>query len=351
MQLGLMSLGDLVTDPVTGTLVTPAERHRMIVETAVVADQAGFYSINIGEHHMLEYIYSAPPVILAAIAERTTSLRLGTAVALFANLDPVRIAEDYATLDCLSAGRVDMVAGRGNFFASTYTLFGQTLDESRGRFDEAVELVCRLWTQDEVDFPGGFRPPIHGAATGNQLQPTPVNRERCPLWIGGGSSPETALLAAKLGLDLMLPSAFGSPEKFRPVVELYREAFAAEGHAHASRVGACWHVGIGGTSQQARQQWEPRYRGYHSLMKDILARVNPDLPNFFKPFDFDWLSTEGPAICGSPDEIVERLGRMGELLEAEVNLLYMDMGGMPPGELLDSVELVGSKVLPQLTSV
>jgi alkanesulfonate monooxygenase SsuD/methylene tetrahydromethanopterin reductase-like flavin-dependent oxidoreductase (luciferase family) len=344
MDLSLMSLGDLVTDPVTGRRVTPAERHRMIVEAAVVADEAGFYSVNIGEHHLLEYIYSSPPVILAAIAERTKHLRLGTAVALFANLDPLRIAEDYATLDCLSGGRVDMVAGRGNFFASTYTVFGQTLEQSRGRFDEAVELVCRLWTDDDVHFEGQFRAPIPG----DSLQPPPVQRDRCPLWIGGGSSPETAELAARLGLDLMLPSAFGNPEKFRPVVDLYREKFAEAGHRHTPRVGACWHVSVGRNSQDAKARWEPRYRQYHLVMKELLERVNPALPSFFKPFDFEWLCTEGPAICGSPDEVVDRLGKMSDLLESDVNLLYMDMGGLPPEELIEQIELIGSDVIPQV---
>ncbi|MDT7628562.1 MAG: hypothetical protein QOI50_492, partial [Pseudonocardiales bacterium] len=130
MKLSLMTLGDLVTDPVTGTRETPAERHRAIVEAAAVADGVGFHGVHIGEHHGLEYLFSAPPVILSAISERTRRLRLSTAVTLAANLDPVRAAEDYATVDVLSGGRCEVVVGRGNFFVSTYSLFGQDIEDS-----------------------------------------------------------------------------------------------------------------------------------------------------------------------------------------------------------------------------
>ena len=130
MKIHLMSLGDYIEDPITGSLPTPAERHRMLVEAAVVAEDAGWNGVNIGEHQGIDYIYSAPPVVLVAIGERTTTLRLGMAVTLMANLDALRAVEDYATLDGLSNGRVDVVAGRGNFFASTYTLFGQDVEES-----------------------------------------------------------------------------------------------------------------------------------------------------------------------------------------------------------------------------
>ncbi len=344
MKLNLMSLGDHITDPITGQRPTAAERHRMIVEAAVVAEDAGFNGVNIGEHHCLEYIYSAPPVVLAAIAERTSTLRLGTAVTLMANLDPLRAAEDYATLDALSGGRVDIVAGRGNFFASTYTLFGQHLDESRERFDEGIELLHELWTSpDGVVWKGQFRPPING----EKLQPPPLQRA-APIWIGGGSSPETAELAARLGLKLMLPSAFGNPAVFKPVADAYRESYQAHGHESDPEVGACWHVNVGPTSRAARDRWEPRYRRYHEWMITLLTAVNPTLPKHMKPFDYDWLLSSGPAIAGSPQEVVDRIGELSELLGATTHLLYPDMGGMPQDELLDMVELLGSEVIPKL---
>jgi len=344
MRISLMSLGDLSPDPITGHLATPAERHQMFVEAAVLADEFGYEGVNVGEHHGLDYIFSSPPVILAAIAARTKNLRLSTAVTLLANLDTLRIAEDYSTLDAISGGRAEIVAGRGNFFASTYTLFGQDVSESRERFDEAVELLIELWRGEPVHWTGKFRAPVNG----ERLQPTPLDTTRVPLSIGGGSSTETAELAARLGLDLVLPSAFGRPENFKPVVEHYLERFAEHGHARTPRVGACWHVSVGPDSQAAKDRWEPRYRQYHSWMNDMLGRINPTMPKHVRPFDYEWLLTQGPAIAGSPAELSDRLGRWGKLLNLDYSMLYMDMGGTPQGELLDQVALVGSEVIPAL---
>jgi alkanesulfonate monooxygenase SsuD/methylene tetrahydromethanopterin reductase-like flavin-dependent oxidoreductase (luciferase family) len=344
MKLSLMTLGDLVTDPVTGTRETPAERHRAIVEAAAVADGVGFHGVHIGEHHGLEYLFSAPPVILSAISERTRRLRLSTAVTLAANLDPVRAAEDYATVDVLSGGRCEVVVGRGNFFVSTYSLFGQDIEDSHELFRDNVELLVQLWSGKEINWPGS----AHRAAIEEfVLQPPPVGG--LPLWIGGGASESTAELADRLGLDLMLPSAFGNPEMFRSVVDTYRERFASYGHPRQPRVGACWHVNVAETSQAARDRWEPRYRAYFELMKEIIPRVNPDPPAFIrKPFDFDFLTSRGPALVGSPDEVADRLNSSAEMLSADTNLIYIDMGGQPAGEFRDMVDLIGSRVIPQL---
>jgi alkanesulfonate monooxygenase SsuD/methylene tetrahydromethanopterin reductase-like flavin-dependent oxidoreductase (luciferase family) len=338
-----MTLGDLVTDPITGQLETPSERHRSIVEASAIADAVGIHGVHIGEHHGMEYIYSAPPVILAAIAERTTNLRLSTAVTLAANLDPVRAAEDYATVDALSGGRMEMVVGRGNFFTTTYDLFGQSPDDSHELFAENIELILDLWSGRKVTWSGKFRAPIDGFT----LQPAPATPP--PIWIGGGASSSTLDLAARLGLDLMLPSAFGDPGIFAPTAEKYRELFAAAGHSRTPRIGACWHVNVDTTSQRARARWEPRYRAYFEMFSAILHRVNPDPPKFAKKaFDFEFLTTRGPAIVGSPEEVVDRLGTVTQTLQADVNLVYMDMGGQPTAEFTAMVELLGSEVMPRL---
>jgi alkanesulfonate monooxygenase SsuD/methylene tetrahydromethanopterin reductase-like flavin-dependent oxidoreductase (luciferase family) len=345
MKLGLMTLGDLMADPVTGTCMSPAERYRMIIDAAVIADEAGMYSINIGEHHGLGYQVSAPPVLLSAIAERTSRLRLSTAVALLANLDTFRLAEDYATVDVISGGRVEIVVGRGNFFAGTYTLFGQDVDESRDRFDEALDLLCKLWPGEPLDWSGQFRAPIAGWP----LMPKPIQQGVAPVWVGGGSSPDTASIAADLGLKLMLPSAFGPPEKFREAVDIYLERFANAGHAHAPEVGACWHVNVGRTSQDAKARWESRYGAYHGWTQSILRNVNPSIPDYLlKPFDYEWLCSNGPAVVGSPAEVAERIHKLGDMLGAELHICYADMGGTPAAEYLEMVELLGSEVAPAL---
>jgi alkanesulfonate monooxygenase SsuD/methylene tetrahydromethanopterin reductase-like flavin-dependent oxidoreductase (luciferase family) len=154
VDVGLLTLGDVATDPLTGSRRTHAERHRNIIEQAVRAEERGFTSVHVGEHHFCDYIVSSPPVVLAAIAERTTTLRLSTGVALGVNLDPVRVAEDYATVDAISGGRVEPCIGRGTFFPHTFAAFGQDPRRAHDLFAENIELLLRLWSEDEVHWSG-----------------------------------------------------------------------------------------------------------------------------------------------------------------------------------------------------
>ena len=340
-----MSLGDIVTDPITGQQMTAQERYRTLIDAAVIADRSGFNGINIGEHHGIADPFSTPPVLLAAIAERTTKLRLGTAVALAANLDTFRLAEDYAAVDVISNGRVDIVTGRGNFFESTYTLFGQSPAESPARFAEGMELLCKLWPGEPVHWTGRFRAPI----AGESLQPVPVQNDRLPFWVGGGSSRDTAELAGRLGLKLMLPSAFGRPDKFVDVANIYRDAYVAAGHSGEPEVGACWHGWVERDGEAARKRFEPRYRAYHQFTQKLIKSVNPNPPPYLSaPFDYEFLRLQGPAIVGSPAEFVDRLRTLSNMLGADVNLVKMDMGGVPRDEYLDMIRLVGEDVVPQL---
>jgi len=344
MKFNIFTLGDQIADPVTGQRRDARQRYRMLVEMAVRAEAAGFSGVNIGEHHALEYVVSAPPVVLAAIGERTSHLRLGTAVTLLANLDALRIAEDYATVDVLSDGRVDVVSGRGNFFESTYTLFGQTLDQSRNRFAENAELLNRLWTGEPVSWSGTYRAPINGEA----IQPRPVQAARDALWLGGGNSNESTELAARLGWKLMLPAILANPDNFIPVVDHFLQKWSDHGHEHQPEIGSGWHVYVAPTSESARDTWEPRYRAYHQWMQEMLPKVNRSMPAHIRPFDFDLLTTKGPAIVGSPDEVVDRIGVLSEKLKVSTHLLYLDMGGMPDREVFGAIELIGSAVIPQL---
>jgi len=345
MLVGLMSLGDKTDDPVTGRKFSTAERYAMTLDAAEIADRTGIHGYYIGEHHGISYTFSSPAVVLGAIASRTRRLRLGTAVALAAILDPLRMAEDYATVDVISGGRVELVTGRGNFFEKTFELFGLSVDASADRFAEAMELACTLWPGKPVHWQGRHRPPI----TGEHLEPPPVQVERPPFWIGGGSSPETAKLAGRLGLNLMLPSAFGRPDKFIPIADLYREAFAAAGHKHAARVGACWHGWVGRTDAIARERFEPRYATYHAFNQAVIKSVNPNPPSYVTtPFDYELLSTKGPAIVGGPAKFADRLIELCQLVGADLNLIKMDMGGVGREEYLEMVERLGTEVIPQL---
>ncbi len=338
MEIGLLSLGDLLDDPVTGLRPTPSERHRSLVEQAVVAESAGLHAVHLGEHHACDYVLSAPPVVLAAIGERTSALRLSTGVTLAANLDPVRIAEDYATVDALTDGRVEIVAGRGNAFRHTFELFGQDPDDARRRFDEGVELLLRLLREEHVTWSGETRAPLDGVT----VRPRPTGE--LPVWIGGGLSPESAMLAARLGCPLMLPSVFGEPKHFAPAADAYRTAWAAAGRDPAdAMVGACCHMWIAATTASARSAFLPRYEHYLSFVRELIQSssgftIHVDAATFL----------DGPAIVGSPAEVVDRLGQWRELLGVERQICMFDLGGMPLPDVLGAIELLGADVLPQL---
>ena len=335
MELGLMSLGDLLPHPLTGELVSESARHRSLVNQAVLAEELGFSAVHLGEHHFSDYQLSSPPVVLAAIAERTTGMRLSTAVTLAGNLDPVRVAEDYATVDVLSGGRAETVLGRGNLFTRTYEGFGQRIESARERFDENVRLLKRLLTEEDVDWEGEFRSPLHGHTT----RPRPVGE--LPLWIGAASR-GSAELAAEIGASLMLPSVFGKPEMFTGVVEIYRSRWEQLGREPSgARVGACAHTHVAASAREALD-WEPMYRHYWEFVGGLLGDQD-----VWPAFDFDELRA-GPGIVGSPDQVVDRIGRWREILGLDRQLFMFDLGGIDEVSLTGSLELFGTAVAPQL---
>jgi alkanesulfonate monooxygenase SsuD/methylene tetrahydromethanopterin reductase-like flavin-dependent oxidoreductase (luciferase family) len=344
MQVGLLSLGDLITDPVTGVRRSPAERHRSLVEQAVVAEQAGFTSVHLGEHHFCEYILSSPGLVLAAIAERTRTLRLSNGVVLGVHHDPVLLAEEYATLDALSGGRAEPCIGRGTFFPHTYQAFGQDPGSARDRFAEGVGLLVQLWTTEGLTWSGTFRSPLDGVT----VHPRPVQQPRPPIWLGAGASRESVELAARLGLWLMLPTVFGTIEMFRPMVELYCEQWEANGHDPAARrIGCCSHAWVDRDAARARRVWEPRYRAYIDWVNELVAWSTGGRSAGLGTFDFDALCAE-TAVCGSPAEVVDRMGHIRERLHLDTQILMFDMGGVPDTELLPTLELVGAEVIPHV---
>ena len=343
MEIGLLTLGDCLDDPVTGTRTTPAERHRAIVDEAVLAETLGFDSVWVGEHHFCDYVLAAPPVVLAAIAARTTRVRLGTGVTLLANLDPVRVAEDYATVDAISNGRVELSVGRG-ILVDTYEVFGQKPDESRERFRENLELLRRLWSERDVTWSGRFRAPLDGVT----VEPRPVQTPHPPIWVGGGSSAASVDLAAELGLPLMLPSVLAPPADFLPLVQRYRARWEAAGWARAdARVGCCNHVHVAATSQEAREGWRPYYLNYLGFVDRIWTRRELIHARARVEMDYERLLA-GVAVCGSPAEVVDRLAATRETLGLDLHLSMFDLGGLPPARVAKTLELFATQVLPQL---
>ncbi|MEU4743225.1 LLM class flavin-dependent oxidoreductase [Actinosynnema sp. NPDC023658] len=326
MDVYLLILGDHLPNPYTGRAVTECDRLRAIVEQAVVAEEAGFTGVAIGEHHFTRYIVSAPELLLATIAERTSTLRLSTGVTLLAHHDPVRVAENLATLDVLSRGRAELIVARG-VSQRTDVAFG-VQDDLRARFDENLRLLLRLLEERHVTWEGKYRSPLVDVTT----TPRPVQQPRPTVWIGSASA-VSADLAVELELPLMLPSTLRDPSTHRPVVRRYREGMGGGG-----RVALPSHVFVAPTAAEARATWRPHLSAYAEFADPWRGDGALDVEALM----------EGAAVCGDPAEVTERLNRLTELLCLDAQLVMVDIGGLPHQAVLDTIRLFGREVLPNL---
>jgi alkanesulfonate monooxygenase SsuD/methylene tetrahydromethanopterin reductase-like flavin-dependent oxidoreductase (luciferase family) len=322
----LLILGDHLPDPRTGRAPSEPDRVRAIVDQAVAAEQAGFTGVAIGEHHFTRYIVSAPELLLAAIAARTTTLRLSTGVTLLAHHDPVRVAEELATLDVLSAGRAELIVARG-VSKETDVAFGIAPSDLRPRFHEYLRLLLKLLQEENVTWRGTFRSPLEGVTT----TPRPVQRPHPTLWVGSGSA-ASADFAAELGMPLMLPSTLRDPGVYVDVVAGYRRD-------DPGRVALPSHVFV--AERGARERWRPYLEAYAAFASPWRGDGNA--------IDIDMLM-EGAAICGDPGEVADRLNAQQKLLGLDAHLVLIDIGGLPREEVLTAIRLFGEQVIPRLTA-
>jgi alkanesulfonate monooxygenase SsuD/methylene tetrahydromethanopterin reductase-like flavin-dependent oxidoreductase (luciferase family) len=331
MELGLITFGSLLPDPRTGTILTQRQRLRDVVRAAKEAEDFGFAWYTVGEHHFRDRdVIPNPALVLAAIAEHTSTIRLATGTTLVANRDPVLVAEDYALVDLLSDGRLEMIVG-GSFFPEPYAVFDQAPESKGARKRENMELLVRLWTEQRVTWQGEFRPPLDDVL----VQPR-ILQSKPPLWISGGSNPESIALAVDHGLPMVFGTTAREPGSFVPFFNAYRDQWRERRTDPPGRLGAASHVFVAKTSQQARSQWLSYIESYLS------ARHTG-------PLDFDGhIGENGPALCGSPAEVVDKLGRLQELWGHDLHLLSVDIGGIPYRTVQAATELIATHVLPQV---
>ena len=341
MDVGLVSLGDNLPHPRTGERLSPHDRFRQLVDLGALAEDLGFWSFHLGEHHFSEYILSSPTPILAAVAERTTALRLSTAVSLLPHHDAVRLAEDYGTVDVLSGGRAELVGGRG-VYSAHYAQFGQDQERSAEMLAESVELLRRLWTEENVTWSGAFRPPLEGVT----VHPRPVQRPHPPIWLSA-SSPESVDRAVALRCPIVIPTVSVGVEAPPGLVQRYREGWKRAGHdPEAGRVALhvhC-HVGAGATSDTA-DYWRPFQTGYLSwVLREVAGATGPLPPHF------ETLATPvAQAVCGSVEDVIADLeGRVRATGGVELLMVQMDQGGLPTGEVVETVTRFSTEVLPRL---
>ena len=341
MQLGLVTLGDWLPDPATGRRVGEAERFRQFVELGVLAEELGFDTFHVGEHHFSDYALSAPCPVLSAVAERTARLRLSTAVSLLGHHDPVSVAEDYATVDVLSGGRVELIAGRG-VYQQHYGQFGQSWEASEELLAEAVELLRRLWTTEAVTWSGRLRPPLDAVT----VHPRPVQQPHPPIWLSA-SSASSVDRAVALGCPIAIPTISTGVDAPPVLAAQFRAQWAAAGRpTDAARVAMHVHCYVGaGTSEQARAFWLPYQTGYLRWVLDDVKGLGTPMPAF--------MSTLGEpvsqAVCGSAADVADALSaRLAAMDGVDHLLVQTDQGGLPPAEVRASLERFVADVVPKL---
>jgi alkanesulfonate monooxygenase SsuD/methylene tetrahydromethanopterin reductase-like flavin-dependent oxidoreductase (luciferase family) len=341
LELGVYTFGDITPDWETGRAVGVEQRYAEILAAAKLADDVGLHVFGIGEHHRLDLPISSPAVVMAAIGAITKRIRVTSAVTILSTLDPVRVLQDFATVDLVSGGRAELIAGRGAFIES-FALFGHDLADYDALFAEKLDLLLRLNAAERVTWRGRFRPPLDDA----QISPRPFRGE-LPIWAGTGGNPESAARAARLGLPLTLANISLPPKSLAPQVADYRRIGVEAGHDPSRlRVSLAGHMHIAEDSQVAREQFYPRYAAYfrHHAPKTTYAG---DVPRevFAKR-----AAPDGPLFVGSPQEIVDKILWERELFGHQRYLAQLDIGGLPFSKVARSIELLGAKVLPAVES-
>ena len=337
MQLGIDSFVSTVTDPQTGVDVTPVERVQHLLEEVETADRVGLDSYGIGEHHRAEYLDSAPAVLLAAAAARTSRIRLNSAVTVLSASDPVRVFQEFATLDLISKGRIDLVVGRGSFTES-FPLFGLDLADYDSLFAEKLDLLLRIREAPQVTWSGRHRP----ALTGQGVYPRPL-QDPLPVWVGVGGTPASFVRAGTLGLPLMVAIIGGQPARFRPLVELYREAGQRAGHAPEQlRVGLHCFGFVGQTSQQAADDFYP---GWAQMFTKIGRERGFGAPGRAQ---YDAMcEPDGAFLIGDPATVAAKALRIHDDLGGIARLsLQMTNVRLAHNDLLRGIELLGTDVAP-----
>lgn len=337
MQIGIDSFAAAHDD--ASLSVSPSERLRRLVKQIELADQIGLDVFGVGEHHRREFLDSAPAVILAAAAARTQRIRLTSAVTVLSAADPVRVFQEFATLDLLSQGRTEMVVGRGSSIEA-FPLFGLNLEDYDSLFEEKLELLLKIRDNEHVYWSGEYRPTLNGQG----VYPRPLQKP-LPIWIGVGGTPESFVRAGLLGLPLMVAIIGGETSRFRPLVDLYREAGRRAGHLPDQlKVGV--HL-LGYVAENTQEAVDDFFPGYAHTMTEIgKERGWPKMTR--ASFDSQ-RGPQGALLVGDPDEVVEKIVRQSKALGGISRITFMmNPASLPHAKLMRATQLIGTRVAPAL---
>ncbi|AYB47438.1 LLM class flavin-dependent oxidoreductase [Paenibacillus lautus] len=338
MEIGVSSFVETWPDVKTGEVMSHAQRLREVVEEIVLADQVGLDVYGVGEHHRKDYAASSPAVVLAAAASQTKWIRLTSAVTVLSSADPVRVFQDFATLDAISNGRAEIMAGRGSFIES-FPLFGYDLSHYDELFEEKLELLLKIRESEKVTWQGEHRPAIHNLG----VYPRPVQNP-LPVWIGSGGNSESVVRAGLLGLPLVLAIIGGSPLQFAPLVKLYKEAAAHAGHDVSKLpIGSHSHGFIAEETELAADKFFPSTQASMNVLGRERGWGYYDRARFDAARSF-----EGALYVGDPETVADKIIHLRKHVGITRFMLHVPVGTMPHDEVMRAIELLGTEVAPRV---
>ena len=339
MEIGVYTFAETAFDPATGKQIAAGKRLGELLEEIELADRVGLDVFGVGEHHRPDYAVSAPAVVLAAAAARTRRIRLTSAVSVLSSDDPVRVFQDFATLDLISGGRAEIMVGRGSFTES-FPLFGQDLADYDELFAEKLDLLLRVRSGLRVDWP---RTRHRAAIHDRPVYPRPV-QDPLPVWIAVGGTPASVVRAGTLGLPMALAIIGGAPARFKPMVDLYREAAARAGHdAGTLPVSINAH---GFLADDARAAADIAFPPFAETMTRI-GRERGWPPTTRRQFDAE-VAPHGALLVGGPAEVIDKILRQHEIFRNSRFLVQLTVGPMPHAQVMRAIELLGTEVAPAI---
>ncbi|WP_096201605.1 LLM class flavin-dependent oxidoreductase [Bacillus sp. FJAT-45350] len=338
MEIGLSTFVETTPDPKTGEVISHAKRIRDVVEEIVLADKVGLDVFGVGEHHREDFAASAPAVILAAAAAQTKKIRLTSAVTVLSSADPVRVFQDFSTVDAISNGRAEIMAGRGSFIES-FPLFGYDLQDYNELFDEKLELLLKLRETEKVTWKGGHRPAIQNRG----VYPRPV-QDPLPVWIGSGGNMESVIRAGKLGLPLVLAIIGGSPLQFAPLVELYKRSAERAGHDISKLpIASHSHGFVAEDTETAADKFFPSTQHVMNVIGRERGWGHYDRSSFDAARSF-----EGALYVGDSKTVAEKIIHLRKNVGITRFMLHCPVGTMPHEDVMKSIELLGTEVAPRV---
>ena len=338
MELGISMFADLPVDAATGKHKPAGERINELLAEVKLADEVGLDVFGIGEHHRSDYAVSSPEIILAAAAAITRNIKLASAVTVLSSADPVKVYQNFATVDLISNGRAELMVGRGSFIES-FPLFGYNLNDYHELFEEKLHLLLEINKNETISWKGNFRAPL----VNQQVLPRPVDNN-LDIWIAVGGTPASVQRAARLGLPLMLAIIGGSPAQFKPLVQYYKDEYQKNGHDLSKlRIGIHSHTMIGDDSQTIAEKYFP----YYAAQMDRIGKDRGWQP--FSKAQFNMGRTrDGALFIGDAAEVTDKILLQQEMFGLTRFVAHLDVGGAPHKDILKAIEIFGTKVAPEV---